>query len=202
MTGANSKGDDLRRTFGLPSGPGNFLTLIKLSAPCTSRTVENSSSGLTSTLIRDTSAEVSGERGHVRPTKTSLFFFSTQGTQGVSVVRGQILILPHVILRGHAGDIFQHFPPPANISALERFNFPFIELTFTGLYRRLHLVRPHVERWRIFADLREGFVSLCNRCFDFMFQPVLTYFITCIWIRLLASVEALVSTRWPLLAIR
>ena len=67
MTGANSKENDLRRTFGIPSGPGDFLALIELSAPCTSRTVENRSSGMTSTLIRDTSAEVSGERGDVRP---------------------------------------------------------------------------------------------------------------------------------------
>ena len=89
----------------MPSGPGNFLTFIKLSAPCTSRTVENSSSGMTSTLIRDTSAEVSDERGDVTLTKKSLFFF-TQGTQGVSGVRVQKLIIPHVILRGHARDIF------------------------------------------------------------------------------------------------
>ena len=51
----------MRRTFGIPSGTGDFLTLIELSAPCTARTVENRSSGMMSTLIRDTSAEVSGE---------------------------------------------------------------------------------------------------------------------------------------------
>ena len=186
----------------MQSGSGDFLTLIKLSAPCTSRTVGNSSSGMTSTLIRYTSAEVSGKRGDVRQTKEPLMFFLTQCTQGVSGVRVQKLIMPHVILCGHAKEIFHFFPPPANITALQRYNFPFIELTFTGLYRRLHLVTPPVERWRIFAELWEGFLSLCNKCFDFRFKPVLTYFITYIWIRLLASVESLVSPRWPLLAIR
>jgi len=67
MTGTNTKENDLRITFRIPSGPGDFLTLIEFSAPCTSRTVENSSSGMTS-------AEVSGERGDVRPTKKLLIF--------------------------------------------------------------------------------------------------------------------------------
>ena len=111
---------------------------------------------MTSTLIRDTSAEVSGERGG-RETNEKVVNFFTQGTQGVSSIRVQKLIIPHVILRGDARDIFHLFPPSANISALQRFNFPFIELTFTGLYRRLHLVTPHVEGWRIFAELCEGF---------------------------------------------
>ena len=110
---------------------------------------------MTSTLIRDTSAEVSGERGDVRPTKKSLIFF-TQGTQGVSGIRVQKLIIPHVIFGGDARDIFHLFAPSANISALQRFIFPFIELTFTGLYRRLYLLTPHVEGWRIFAELCPG----------------------------------------------
>ena len=81
------------------------------------------------------------------------------------------MIIPYVILRGHGRDIFQHFPAPATISALQRFNSPFMELTFTGLYRRLHLVTAHVERWRIFAELCKGFLSLCNKCFHFNCQP-------------------------------
>ena len=125
---------------------------------------------MTSTLIRDTSAEVSGERGG-RETNEKVVNFFTQGTQGVSGIRVQKLIIPHVILRGDARDIFHLIPASANISALQRFNFPFIELTFTGLYRRLHLVTPHVEGWRIFAELCEGFLSLCNKCFDFRCQP-------------------------------
>ena len=94
MTGANSKENDLRKTSGITTGPGDFLTLIKLSARCTSRTVENSFSGMTSTLIRGTSAKVSGGRRDVRPTKKSLIFL-TQGTQGVSGVRVKKLIIPH-----------------------------------------------------------------------------------------------------------
>ena len=123
MTGANSKENDLRRTFGIPSGPGDFLTLIELSAPCTFRTVENRSSGMTSTLIRDTSAEVSGE------TNEKVVNFFTQGTQS-----------PHVILRGDTRDIFHLFPPSAIISALQRFNFPFMELTFTCVEHKPLLV--------------------------------------------------------------
>ena len=148
---------------------------------------------MTSTLIRDTLAEVIGERGDVRPTKKSLI--CSHKVQGVSGNRVQKLIIPQVIVRGDGRDIFQHFPPPANNSALHRFNFFFIELTFTGLYRRLHHVTPREERWRIFAELCKGFLSLCNKCFNFNCQPVLTYFITCNWIRLLESVESLVSTK-------
>ena len=56
----------------MPSGPGDFLTLIQLSAPCISVIAASRSGWIASTIILDSSTADNGERGDVRLTKKSL----------------------------------------------------------------------------------------------------------------------------------